>query len=100
MKCSFSAYGRQPSQVTQLISLASFFNPPGPAHRRRKQSVGGTPPHASGSSSDTKVGVWLPPPADLQGKAPQKHWNATALAYLGDSVWEVRPTSAAFVRTC
>lgn len=32
----------------------------------------------------------LPPPPDLGGKHPRKSWNATALAYLGDSVWEVR----------
>lgn len=30
----------------------------------------------------------LPPP-DVGGKDPKKYWNATALAYLGDSVWEV-----------
>ena len=31
----------------------------------------------------------LPPPLDLQGKNPRAHWNAIALAFLGDSLWEV-----------
>jgi len=32
----------------------------------------------------------LPAPPDLSGKVVRANWNATALAYLGDSVWEVR----------
>jgi 23S rRNA maturation mini-RNase III len=32
----------------------------------------------------------LPPMPFLQGKDVKANWNATALAYLGDSVWEVR----------
>lgn len=32
----------------------------------------------------------VPVPPALHGKAPRKHWNANALAFLGDSVWEVR----------
>jgi len=32
----------------------------------------------------------LPPPPNLKGKAPRKFWNAASLAFLGDSVWEVR----------
>lgn len=31
----------------------------------------------------------VPLPPHLHGKAPRKHWNANALAFLGDSVWEV-----------
>lgn len=32
----------------------------------------------------------VPLPPHLHGKAPRRHWNANALAFLGDSVWEVR----------
>lgn len=32
----------------------------------------------------------LPNPPNLHGKSPRKFWNAVALAFLGDSVWEVR----------
>ena len=32
----------------------------------------------------------VPVPPALHGKAPRRHWNANALAFLGDSVWEVR----------
>lgn len=35
----------------------------------------------------------LPAPPHLQGKAPRKHWNALALAFLGDGVWEVSAVS-------
>ncbi|KAI7841706.1 hypothetical protein COHA_004573 [Chlorella ohadii] len=31
----------------------------------------------------------VPIPPHLHGKAPRKHWNANALAFLGDSVWEL-----------
>lgn len=31
----------------------------------------------------------VPLPPHLHGKAPRKHWNANALAFLGDSVWEL-----------
>ncbi|KAL4444377.1 hypothetical protein ABPG75_012114 [Micractinium tetrahymenae] len=31
----------------------------------------------------------VPLPPHLRGKAPRKHWNANALAFLGDSVWEL-----------
>lgn len=31
----------------------------------------------------------LPPPPFLHGKAPTKYWNAHALAFLGDAVWEL-----------
>lgn len=33
--------------------------------------------------------VVLPPAPDLKGKGVRANWNATALAFLGDSVWEV-----------
>ena len=32
----------------------------------------------------------VPPPPNLHGKQPRKYWNAAALAFLGDAVWEVR----------
>lgn len=31
----------------------------------------------------------LPPVPHLEGKDVRANWNATALAFLGDSVWEV-----------
>lgn len=31
----------------------------------------------------------LPPSPPLNGKAPRKHYNAIALAFLGDSIWEM-----------
>ena len=31
----------------------------------------------------------LPSPPDLGGKQPEKSWNPSSLAYLGDSVWEL-----------
>ena len=31
----------------------------------------------------------LPPIPDLQGKDVRANWNAVALAFLGDTVWEV-----------
>ncbi|PSC72418.1 ribonuclease III [Micractinium conductrix] len=31
----------------------------------------------------------LPLPPHLRGKVPRRHWNAGALAFLGDSVWEL-----------
>ena len=31
----------------------------------------------------------VPPGLDLKGKQPRAHWNAVALAFLGDSIWEV-----------
>ena len=39
----------------------------------------------------------LPPGLDLGGKKPRAHWNAVALAFLGDSIWEVTGTPA---QTC
>jgi hypothetical protein len=41
------------------------------------------------SELDVSVTDVLPPPPDLNGKKPQRSWNATALAFLGDGVWEV-----------
>lgn len=48
--------------------------------------------HSSASDDDRgrEVVSPMPPPPDLGGKDPRKYWNATALAFLGDSVWEVR----------
>ena len=45
---------------------------------------------AATTKSNRKSSSPLPPPPNLQGKAPRKYWNAAALAFLGDSVWEVR----------
>lgn len=41
------------------------------------------------SDEDVSVLDVLPPPPELNGKKPQSSWNATALAFLGDGVWEV-----------
>ncbi|KAK9814920.1 hypothetical protein WJX73_002089 [Symbiochloris irregularis] len=38
---------------------------------------------------DPEADLVVPPPPDLKGKAPRVSWNAVALAYLGDSVWEL-----------
>lgn len=47
------------------------------------------------SELDVSVTDVLPPPPDLNGKKPQRSWNATALAFLGDGVWEVcMPTTS------
>lgn len=32
----------------------------------------------------------LPPAPDLGERKPEQSWNASSLAFLGDSVWEVR----------
>jgi 23S rRNA maturation mini-RNase III len=37
-----------------------------------------------------EVNPVLPPVPFLDGKAVRANWNAVALAFLGDSVWEVR----------
>jgi hypothetical protein len=45
----------------------------------------------AGSGGSMSRDEWrVPLPPHLHGKAPRKHWNANALAFLGDSVWEVR----------
>jgi len=50
-------------------------------------------PSSSSSGPDggsMRRDAWrVPIPPHLHGKAPRKHWNANALAFLGDSVWEV-----------
>ncbi|KAF5830788.1 hypothetical protein DUNSADRAFT_14055 [Dunaliella salina] len=40
-------------------------------------------------AASTYTAASLPPPPDLQGKNPRALLNTTALAFLGDSVWEV-----------
>lgn len=47
-------------------------------------------PSTSGGGSMSHDRWRVPVPPALHGKAPRKHWNANALAFLGDSVWEVR----------
>jgi hypothetical protein len=37
---------------------------------------------------------FMPPVPALQGKSPKTSWNATSVAFLGDSVWEVRARPA------
>ena len=45
---------------------------------------------SGGSGGSMSRDEWrVPLPPHLHGKAPRKHWNANALAFLGDSVWEV-----------
>lgn len=39
--------------------------------------------------SASEFSAVMPPPPNIGGKDPKKYWNATALAFLGDSVWEV-----------
>lgn len=38
----------------------------------------------------------LPPVPNLEGKDVRANWNATALAYLGDAVWEVGLSALAY----
>lgn len=44
---------------------------------------------SGGGSSRRRDQLRVPVPPHLHGKAPRKHWNATALAFLGDGVWEL-----------
>lgn len=54
-------------------------------------SSGGSSRNGSSSGGSMARDRWrVPLPPHLHGKAPRKHWNANALAFLGDSVWEVR----------
>ncbi|KAL3138810.1 hypothetical protein ABBQ32_005650 [Trebouxia sp. C0010 RCD-2024] len=67
---------------------------PAPGRRRvsccnASQPVGFGPKPAvpiTGGSTSRRV---LPPVPDLQGKDVRANWNAVALAFLGDSVWEL-----------
>lgn len=53
------------------------------------------------SKLDVSVSDVLPPPPELNGKKPQRSWNATALAFLGDGVWEVcLPSLAGMYSAC
>ena len=42
-----------------------------------------------GGRADGGAPPRLPPAPNLHGKTPRRQWNANALAFLGDSVWEV-----------
>jgi ribonuclease-3 family protein len=43
-----------------------------------------------GGGGSMQRDTWrVPIPPHLHGKAPRRHWNANALAFLGDSVWEL-----------
>lgn len=51
---------------------------------------------AEGHETDTRSGVGsvpqletLPTPPDLEGRQARQSWNASSLAFLGDSVWEL-----------
>jgi ribonuclease-3 family protein len=51
---------------------------------------------AEGQGTDTSSDVdsvpqleTLPPPLDLEGRQVRRSWNASSLAFLGDSVWEL-----------
>ena len=46
-----------------------------------------SPPQTDAQS--VAVESMLPAPPNLGGKKPRTSWNATALAFMGDAVWEV-----------
>ena len=80
--------GRRPAAAAprrHCAALAAVGN----THKRALSSEEeeDTWPSTSGEQQPPRV---LPPPPSLRGRLPRKHWNALALAYLGDSVWEVR----------
>jgi ribonuclease-3 family protein len=47
------------------------------------------PPAAATASPSPPPPDVLPPPPPLGGRHPRAEWNAAALAYLGDGVWEL-----------
>eukprot|EP00983_Pelagomonas_calceolata_P026544 833109-Pelagomonas_calceolata.AAC.3 len=47
------------------------------------------PPSQRAFTAPAYTAAGLPPPPDTQGKNPRAILNTTALAFLGDSVWEV-----------
>jgi len=48
------------------------------------------------SASSSSSAVIVPAPPNLSGQALRSGWNATALAYLGDAVWELYARRAHF----
>ncbi|KAK9846419.1 hypothetical protein WJX81_003426 [Elliptochloris bilobata] len=56
-----------------------------------RESAASPPPNSITAAAEA-AGAFapiMPPPPNLQGKTVRANWNATALAYLGDSVWEL-----------
>lgn len=77
--------GKLPAAATPyfpLCSLPRLTMPIISIQLRRKFTV-------NSQTSDDSSFLVMPPPPDLGGKSPRKSWNALALAFLGDSVWEV-----------
>lgn len=64
-----------------------------PASGRRNSSGSSSSCRDPGRGGSLQRDTWrVPIPPHLHGKAPRRHWNANALAFLGDSVWEVIET--------
>ncbi|KAK9820588.1 hypothetical protein WJX72_011989 [[Myrmecia] bisecta] len=48
-----------------------------------------TEPKGFGAQPIVTVNPLMPPPPNLQGLKPRASWNPSALAFIGDSVWEL-----------
>ena len=60
-----------------------------PRPRAPPPRSGFRPPAAAAASPAPPPPDVLPPPPPLGGRHPRAEWNAAALAYLGDGVWEL-----------
>lgn len=94
---SVGARGGRALALRSPCVLAAASPPPA---RQRTTPLRVEPPGDSGGDDDgaagpppfsgvaTLVPRWLPPPPDLRG-APARSWSPSALAFIGDSVWEL-----------
>lgn len=76
----FCAHARSPCQFDQyrVVSKLKF-------DKRCRQLTC----NCDGEGSERRDKTRLPSPPHLGGKQPDKSWNPSSLAFLGDSVWEL-----------